>query len=200
MRDFVFPMFRANALYEGDYLLGTSIARPLIAKRQIEIAHADRRRRDVPWRHRQGQRPGALRAQLLRARARHQDHRALARMGPRLAHHADRLRREAPDSDRQGQARRGAVLGRRQPPAPVGRGQGAGGSLERAGGDVYSRTVAPEAAPDRPTYVEIEFAGGDAVAIDGTRLSPAALLTKLNQLGGANGIGRSTWWRTASSA
>jgi argininosuccinate synthase len=55
---------------------------------------------------------------------------------------------------------------------------------------VYSRTVAPEAAPDRPTYVEVEFAGGDAVAVDGTRLSPAALLTRLNQLGGANGIGR----------
>ena len=62
MRDFVFPMFRANALYEGEYLLGTSIARPLIAKRQIEIAEQGRRRRRRPRRHRQGQRPGALRA------------------------------------------------------------------------------------------------------------------------------------------
>ena len=65
VRDFVFPMFRANALYEGVYLLGTSIARPLIAKRQIEIAQGDRRRRRGAWRHRQGQRPGALRAHLL---------------------------------------------------------------------------------------------------------------------------------------
>jgi hypothetical protein len=82
VRDFVFPMFRANALYEGQYLLGTSIARPLIAKRQIEIAAKGRRRRRRPWRHRQGQRPGALRADgLLRAQARHQGHRALARMG-----------------------------------------------------------------------------------------------------------------------
>ena len=62
VRDYVFPMFRANALYEGVYLLGTSIARPLIAKKQIDIARADGRRRRVPRRHRQGQRPGALRA------------------------------------------------------------------------------------------------------------------------------------------
>ena len=67
VKDFVFPMFRANALYEGQYLLGTSIARPLIAKRQIEIARDGRRRRRLPRRHRQGQRPGALRAHLLRA-------------------------------------------------------------------------------------------------------------------------------------
>ena len=63
VRDFVFPMFRANALYEGVYLLGTSIARPLIAKRQVEIAAVGGRRR--PWRHRQGQRPGPLRADRL---------------------------------------------------------------------------------------------------------------------------------------
>ncbi len=62
VRDFVFPMFRANAVYEGVYLLGTSIARPLISKRQIEIAARDRRRRRRPWRDRQGQRPGPLRA------------------------------------------------------------------------------------------------------------------------------------------
>ena len=65
IRDFVFPMFRANALYEGVYLLGTSIARPLIAKRLVEIAARDRRRCHRPWRHRQGQRPGALRARRL---------------------------------------------------------------------------------------------------------------------------------------
>ena len=134
VRDFVFPMFRANALYEGVYLLGTSIARPLIAKRQIEIARASRRRRGRPWRDRQGQRPGPLRADLLRAQARHPRDRAVARMGPDLAHEADRVRRAASDPDRQGQARRGALLGRRQSPAHLGRGQGAGGSLDRARG------------------------------------------------------------------
>ena len=85
VRDYVFPMFRANALYEGQYLLGTSIARPLIAKRQIEIAREGRRRRRRPRRDRQGQRSGALRAVGLRAQARHQGHRAVARMGLRLA-------------------------------------------------------------------------------------------------------------------
>ena len=88
VRDYVFPMFRANALYEGQYLLGTSIARPLIAKKQIEIAAEGRRRRGVAWRDRQGQRPGALRARLLRARARHQGDRAVARMGVSPRAHA----------------------------------------------------------------------------------------------------------------
>ena len=81
VRDYVFPMFRANALYEGQYLLGTSIARPLIAKKQIEIAEQGRRRRRRPWRDRQGQRSGALRTRLLCAQTRRQGHRAVARMG-----------------------------------------------------------------------------------------------------------------------
>ena len=80
VRDFVFPMFRANAVYEGVYLLGTSIARPLISKRLIEIARETRCRRHCPRRHRQGQRPGSLRAFGLCAEPRHQDHRPLARM------------------------------------------------------------------------------------------------------------------------
>ncbi len=87
----------------------------------------DRRRRRVARRHRQGQRPGALRARLLRAEAGHHHHRAVARMGHALARAAHRLRRGAPDPDREGQARRGAVLGGREPPALVLRGQGAGG-------------------------------------------------------------------------
>jgi argininosuccinate synthase len=82
VRDFVFPMLRAGAVYESGYLLGTSIARPLIAKRQIEIARGrTRRRRGRPRRDRQGQRPGALRADRLRARARHPGHRAVAHLG-----------------------------------------------------------------------------------------------------------------------
>ena len=78
VRDYVFPMFRANALYEGVYLLGTSIARPLIAKKQIEIARQTGADAVCARGNRQGQRPGALRAQLLRAGALHQDHRAVA--------------------------------------------------------------------------------------------------------------------------
>ena len=89
---------------------------------------ADRRRRRLSRRHRQGQRPGALRARLLRAGALDQDHRAVARVGLQEPRAADRVRREAPDPGRQGQARRGAVLGRRQPAALLLRGQGAGGS------------------------------------------------------------------------
>ncbi len=78
VRDFVFPMFRCNTVYEGEYLLGTSIARPLIAKRLVEIASEDRRRCDLARRHRQGQRPGALRTRRLCADAQCQGHRAVA--------------------------------------------------------------------------------------------------------------------------
>src|SRR5499427_7702624 len=94
VRDYVFPMFRANTVYEGQYLLGTSIARPLIAKKQIEIA----------------EKTGAD---------------TVARMGPAFARATDRVCGTAPDPDRQGQARRSAVLGRRQPAARLIRGQGA---------------------------------------------------------------------------
>ena len=134
VRDYVFPMFRANAQYEG-----------LLPARHVDCPTADlqeadrdrppgRRRRRLPRRHRQGERPGPLRAGLLRAGARHQGDRALARVGPHVPHGADRLRRKAPDPDFQGQARRGAVLGRRQPPARLVRGQGAGGPRRRGAG------------------------------------------------------------------
>jgi hypothetical protein len=95
VRDFVFPMFRANALYEGQYLLGTSIARPLIA-------------------HRQRQRPGPLRARLLCAQPEHPRHRPLARMGPDVAHQTAGIRGAKPDPHHQGQTRRGPVLGGRE--------------------------------------------------------------------------------------
>jgi argininosuccinate synthase len=88
VKDYVFPAFRANAIYEGQYLLGTSIARPLIAKRQMEIA-ARRRRCGQPRRHRQRQRPGPLRAGLSGHQSPHQDHRPLARVGPEFAHGVD---------------------------------------------------------------------------------------------------------------
>jgi argininosuccinate synthase len=190
VRDFVFPMFRANALYEGIYLLGTSIARPLIAKRQIEIAAAtgadavahgatgkgnDQVRFELsyyalnpdihviaPWR----EWDLTSRTKLIEFAETHQIPIAKDKRG------------EAPfsvDANLLHISAEGKVL---EDP------------WQEAPDYVYSRSVAPEQAPDKPTYVEIEFKGGDAVAIDGVKLSPAALLTKLNALGGANGIGR----------
>src|SRR5262245_24137643 len=190
VRDFVFPMFRANALYEGQYLLGTSIARPLIAKRQIEIAKQtgadavahgatgkgnDQVRFELtyyalnpdikviaPWR----EWDLTSRTRLIDFAERHQILIAKDKRG------------EAPfsvDANLLHISAEGKVL---EDP------------WTEPEEYVYSRTVAPEAAPDQPTYVEIEFDRGDAVAVDGRRLSAAALLTRLNELGGANGIGR----------
>ncbi|MEE9479507.1 MAG: argininosuccinate synthase, partial [Kiloniellales bacterium] len=190
VRDYVFPMFRANALYEGAYLLGTSIARPLIAKRQIEIAHEtgadavahgatgkgnDQVRFELayyaldpdikvisPWR----EWDLTSRSKLVEFAEAHQIPIATDKRG------------EAPfsvDANLLHISAEGKVL---EDPwvAPE--------------EYVYSRTVAPEAAPDQPTVIDIEFEGGDPVAIDGERMTPAALLARLNQLGGANGIGR----------
>jgi argininosuccinate synthase len=190
VRDFVFPMFRANALYEGVYLLGTSIARPLIAKRQIEIANQvgadavahgatgkgnDQVRFELgyyalkpdikviaPWRIWNLN----SRTSLLDFAEKHQIPIAKDKRG------------EAPystDANLLHISYEGKAL---EDPW-----------VEPAE-DMFTRSVAPEKAPDVATYVEIEFEKGDAVAIDGVRLSPAALLTRLNELGGANGIGR----------
>ena len=127
VRDFVFPMFRMNALYEGVYLLGTSIARPLIAKRLVEIARASGA--DAIAHGATGKGNDQVRFELT-AYALDPNikiDRALAGMGVQVAHRPDRLRREEPDPGHQGQARRGAVLGRRQPAALVLRRKGAGG-------------------------------------------------------------------------
>ena len=190
VRDFVFPMFRANALYEGCYLLGTSIARPLIAKRQIEIAKEtgadavahgatgkgnDQVRFELtyyalnpdikviaPWREWELD----SRTKLLEFAEKHQIPIAKDKRG------------EAPFSVDANLLHISAE----------------GKALEDPWHEpeefVYSRTVSPEKAPDKPTYVEIEFLKGDAIAVNGVKLSPAKLLTKLNELGGANGIGR----------
>ena len=190
VRDFVFPMFRANALYEGQYLLGTSIARPLIAKRQIEIAEAtgadavahgatgkgnDQVRFELayyalkpdikviaPWREWELN----SRTKLIEYAARHQIPIAKDKRG------------EAPFSTDANLLHISAE----------------GKALEDPWHEpeefVYSRTVAPEKAPDQPEYVEIEFTKGDPVAVDGKALSPAALLARLNELGGMHGIGR----------
>jgi argininosuccinate synthase len=190
VRDFVFPMFRANALYEGQYLLGTSIARPLIAKRQIEIAKQtgadavahgatgkgnDQVRFELtyaaldpaikiiaPWREWEL----TSRTKLLDFAEKHQIPIAKDKRG------------EAPfsvDANLLHSSSEGKVL---EDP------------WHEPDEMVYQRTISPEAAPDKATYIEIEFEHGDPIAIDGKKMSPATLLTKLNELGKANGIGR----------
>ena len=190
VRDFVFPMFRANAMYEGLYLLGTSIARPLIAKRQIEIAREvgadavchgatgkgnDQVRFELgyyalkpdikviaPWREWELN----SRTALIDFAEKHQIPIAKDKRG------------EAPfsvDANLLHISAEGKVLEDPWVEAPD---------------FVYSRTVDPEKAPDKPEYVEIEFRKGDAIAVNGQALSPAALLTRLNELGGKHGIGR----------
>jgi argininosuccinate synthase len=190
VRDFVFPMFRANALYEGQYLLGTSIARPLIAQRQIEIAEAtgadavahgatgkgnDQVRFELayyalkpdvrviaPWREWEL----TSRTRLLEFAEAHQIPIARDKRG------------EAPfsvDANLLHSSSEGKIL---EDPAV------------EPDEIVYQRTISPEAAPDRPTVIAIDFVQGDPVAIDGEALSPASLLTKLNALGRDNGIGR----------
>ena len=190
VRDYVFPMFRANALYEGQYLLGTSIARPLIAKKQIEIARKvggdavshgatgkgnDQVRFELsyyalepeikiiaPWR----EWDLRSREQLLAFAEQHQIPIAKDKRG------------EAPfsvDANLLHSSSEGKVLEDPAIEAPE---------------MVYMRTIAPEDAPDKATYITIDFEQGDAVAIDGETLSPASLLTRLNALGKENGIGR----------
>jgi argininosuccinate synthase len=190
VRDYVFPMFRANALYEGQYLLGTSIARPLIARKQIEIAEKvgadavahgatgkgnDQVRFELtyyalkpdvkviaPWR----EWDLASRTKLIAFAEQHQIPIAKDKRG------------EAPfsvDANLLHASSEGKVL---EDPA-----------LE-VPDYVYSRTVDPEKAPDQPTYVTVDFERGDPIAVDGQKMSPATLLTHLNELGRVNGIGR----------
>jgi argininosuccinate synthase len=190
VRDFVFPMFRANALYEGAYLLGTSIARPLIAKRQIDIARAVGA--DAVAHGATGKGNDQVRFELSYY-ALAPDIRVIApwriwelTSRSRLIDYAER--HQIPIArDRRGEAPFSIDANLLHVSAE-------GKALEDPWHEpeefVYSRTVAPEAAPDTPEYVEIDFRGGDPVAIDGKELSPAALLTRLNEIGGRHGIGR----------
>ncbi len=190
VRDFVFPMFRANALYEGVYLLGTSIARPLIAKRQIEIAREVGA--DAVAHGATGKGNDQVRFELayyalapdIRVIAPWREWELTSRT--RLIDYAEK--HQIPIAkDRRGEAPFSVDANLLHVSAE-------GKALEDPWTEpeefVYSRTVAPEQAPDRPTYVEIEFEEGDPVAVDGKRLSPAALLAELNRLGGENGVGR----------
>lgn len=190
VRDYVFPMYRANALYEGAYHLGTSIARPLIAKRQIEIAKEvgadavahgatgkgnDQVRFELgyyalkpdikviaPWR----EWDLNSRTKLIEYAQKHQIPIPKDKEGePPYSTDANLLH-----ISYEGKALEDPWVGPEE--------------------SMFTRSVSPENAPDEPTVMEIEFDRGDPVAIDGVRLSPAALLTKLNEMGGANGIGR----------
>ena len=190
VRDYVFPMFRANALYEGVYLLGTSIARPLIAKRQIEIAAATGA--DAVCHGATGKGNDQVRFELgyyacnpnIRVIAPWREWDLNSR--ERLIAYAEQHQIPVP-KDKRGEApfsvdanllhtsSEGKVLEDPAAPCPE---------------FVYQRTTSPEDAPDKPTHIEVGFEGGDAVSVDGERLSPAALLERLNNLGGDNGIGR----------
>jgi argininosuccinate synthase len=182
VRDFVFPMFRANALYEGLYLLGTSIARPLISKHLVEIAHAARRRCRRPWRHRQGQRSGAVRTVGLCAGPLDQGDRAVAGMGSDQPHQADRIRRgnQIPIAkDKRGEAPFSVDANLLHTSSE---GKALENPAEEAPDYVYQRTVNPEDAPDTPEYIEVTFEQGDAVAINGVALSPATILTDAERI------------------
>jgi argininosuccinate synthase len=190
VRDYVFPMFRANALYEGEYLLGTSIARPLIAKRLVEIARATGA--DAVAHGATGKGNDQVRFELAAAALdptirviapwREWDLTSRTRLIAYAEAHqipiAKDKRGEAPfsvDANLLHTSSEGKVL---ENPA------------EEAPPYVYQRTVNPEDAPDAPETIEIGFERGDPVSIDGEALSPAALLTRLNELGGRHGVGR----------
>jgi argininosuccinate synthase len=190
VRDFVFPMFRANTIYEGEYLLGTSIARPLIAKYMVEIANKtgadaishgatgkgnDQVRFELgayalkpgvkviaPWR----EWDLTSREKLLAYAEKH---------GIPVEMKRGKKSPYSMDANLLHISYEGAVLEN---------------PWNEAEEDMWRWSVSPEKAPDKATYIELTFAKGDPIAIDGKKLSPAELLAKLNQLGGANGIGR----------
>jgi len=190
VRDYVFPMFRANAVYEGVYLLGTSIARPLISKRQIEIARETGA--DAVCHGATGKGNDQVRFELgyyalnpdihVIAPWREWDLNSRTKLIDFAEQHqipiAKDKRGEAPfsvDANLLHISAEGKVL---EDP------------WDAPEEYVFSRSVSPEEAPDQPTIITIDFEKGDPVAVDGEQLSPAALLTRLNKLAGDNGIGR----------
>jgi len=190
VRDFVFPMFRANAIYEGEYLLGTSIARPLIAKRQMEIAAQVGA--DAVAHGATGKGNDQVRFELgyyafnpyIKVIAPWREWDLLSR--EKLLAYAD-----AHGIPIDARKRQGSPYSMDANLLHISyEGRHLEDPWAEPEEDMWRRTVSPEQAPDKPTYIEITFERGDAVAIDGERLSPAALLAKLNQIGGANGIGR----------
>jgi argininosuccinate synthase len=190
VRDYVFPMFRANALYEGEYLLGTSIARPLIAKKQIEIA--EKVGADAVAHGATGKGNDQVRFEL-----------AYYALKPDVKVIApwrewDLRSREALLTFAEAHQIPIAKDKRGEAPFSVDanllHASSEGKVLENPGLEVpdyvYSRTIDPEKAPDKATTISVDFERGDAVAVDGRRMSPATLLAHLNELGRLNGIGR----------
>lgn len=189
-RDFVFPMMRANAVYEGYYLLGTSIARPVIAKRQVEIALAEGA--DAVAHGATGKGNDQVRYEL-----------TIARLAPELKIIAPWRRS---DWTFKGRADMIAYANEKKIPISVTAEKPysmdrnlvhisyEGGILEdpwrEPYNDMFRLTVAPENAPDAPEYVEIEYAAGNPVAIDGRKLSPAKIIEYANEIAGRHGVGR----------
>jgi argininosuccinate synthase len=191
VRDFVFPMFRANAVYEGEYLLGTSIARPLIAKRQIEIARAtgaqavshgatgkgnDQVRFELGY---YGLEPG------IKVIAPWREWDLLSR--EKLLSYAEKAGIPIDMKHKQG----GAPYSMDANLLHISfEGRHLEDPKNEAEADMWRWTVAPEDAPDMPEFLDIEYAKGDPIAINGKPMSPAEILTELNRLGGKHGVGR----------
>ena len=188
VRDYIFPAFRANAIYEGSYLLGTSLARPLIAREQVRIAAEENA--DAVSHGATGKGNDQVRFEL-----------SYLALNPRLTIIAPwRI------WDLNSRQKLVAYAREHDIPVPVTKKNPyssdenllhisfEGGILEdpwnEPDEEMFKLTVSPERAPDTPTYIEIDFAQGTPVAIDGERLGPVALMARLNDLGGANGIGR----------
>ncbi|MFN2309452.1 MAG: argininosuccinate synthase [Gammaproteobacteria bacterium] len=191
VRDFVFPMFRANTIYEGEYLLGTSIARPLIAKRLVEIANETGA--DAISHGATGKGNDQVRFEL-GAYALKPDVKVIAPWREWDLTSREKLMAYA---EAHAIPVDFAKAGKKSPysmDANLLHISYEGGILEDPWAEpeeaMWRWTVAPEQAPDAPTYVALEFRHGDVVAIDGQSMSPARVLERLNQLGGANGIGR----------
>lgn len=190
VRDFVYPMFRANTIYEGEYLLGTSIARPLIAKRLIEIAKETGA--DAVSHGATGKGNDQVRFEL-GAYALNPDIRIIAPWREWDLNSRESLMAYA-------RAAGIAIEQKQGNKSPYSMDANLlhisyeGGSLEdpwvEADDDMWRWTVSPESAPDKPTYLELGFEKGDIVSIDGVKMTPAQVLTRLNQDAGAHGIGR----------
>ena len=185
--DYIYPTMMAGAIYEREYLLGTSFARPLIAKRMVEIAELEGADA-VATAHRQGQRSGALRADRHGAQPEAEDHRALARVAhPQPRGRAEiRCRAQCPGhGHHQVDLQPGS-----QPLAPEPRGRHPGRSVAGAGRGDVQLSVSPEAAPDVAEYVEIDFEQGVPKRVNGVAMGPIDLVATLNTIGARHGVGR----------
>ena len=188
IRDFIFPMLRANAVYEGGYLLGTSIARPLIAKRQVEIAQKERA--DAVAHGATGKGNDQVRFELT--------YQALAPQLEIIAPWREWEFRSRRDLIEYAKKQDIPITATKDKPYSVDQNlfhtSYEGGILEdpwvEPPEELYELTISPEKAPDKPIYLEVEYKGGNPVAINGKRFSPSRLLERLNTLGAAHGIGR----------